>query len=188
MNWPPALRPRFLFLRHGESAANVGGLVAGSLDVPLTPKGIDQARAAAAQLADMPIARVVASALARSVATAEPIARCRGLPVEILPGIGERDWGPFEGGPVAARPPELLDPPGAEPWAVFAARVLAALASLSGDGPTVIVAHRGVFRVLAEVVGAPGAAEGLRNAVPCWVHVTEGEVSPFRRRTVTSKG
>ena len=162
--------------------------MAGSWDVGLTATGLAQARAAAELLADAPIARVVTSDLRRAVETARVAAEARGLPVERLADLGERDWGPFQRGPADARPPGLLDPPGVEPWGPFAERVLSALAGLGGAGPALVVAHGGVFRVVAEAVGAPDAPEGLRNAIPCWIDPIGGEISAHRRQSVTGAG
>ena len=62
-----------LLVRHGQSEANVGGTLAGHLDVPLTAAGTEQARQVAAVLKQVPLAHVVTSPLRRCRATAEEI-------------------------------------------------------------------------------------------------------------------
>lgn len=62
-----------LLVRHGQSEANVGGTLAGHLDVPLTAAGTEQARRVAAALGDVPLAHVITSPLRRCRATAEVI-------------------------------------------------------------------------------------------------------------------
>jgi probable phosphoglycerate mutase len=60
----------FYFLRHGQTNWNLEGRYQGHSDVPLNATGIAQARAAAACLAGVPIARIVASPLIRALVTA----------------------------------------------------------------------------------------------------------------------
>lgn len=62
-----------LLVRHGQSEANVGGTLAGHLDVPLTDDGTDQARRVAEALSELPLAQVVTSPLQRCRITAEEI-------------------------------------------------------------------------------------------------------------------
>lgn len=181
--FPPALRPAFVFCRHAESVAAAQGLVAGSWDVPLTALGERQARSAAEALSGIGIARVLTSDLARARQTAAAIAVPRELEVEIMPGLRERAWGPYEGGPDDARPPGVLDPPGAEPWAAFAARVASALVGVTGSGPVLIVAHRGIYRVLMSSFGRPHAGPGMDFANPCRIGAATGEVSSIRSRS-----
>lgn len=63
-----------LLVRHGESEANVAGILAGHLDSTLTSDGIEQARRVGAALAGVPIRRIVSSPLSRCLATAAEIA------------------------------------------------------------------------------------------------------------------
>lgn len=183
LEFPSALRPAFLFCRHAESTAAAQGLVAGSWDVPLTPLGERQVRSAAEALSGVGITRVISSDLARARKTAAAIASPRGQEVEIMPGLRERAWGPYEGGPDDARPAGILDPPGAEPWSAFSARVVSALAGIAGSGPTLIVAHRGIYRVLMSSFGRPHAGPGMDFASPCRIDAATGEVSSIRSRS-----
>ena len=71
-----AQQPILILLRHGESIWNRDNLFTGWVDVPLSPKGIDEAFAAGKALAAYDIDVVYCSALIRSTMTAM-IALCR---------------------------------------------------------------------------------------------------------------
>ncbi|HHU09665.1 MAG TPA: phosphoglycerate mutase [Intrasporangiaceae bacterium] len=62
-----------LLIRHGQSRANVDGVLAGRLDSALTDDGLAQARQVAADLSAVPLRQVVTSPLTRCLATAEEI-------------------------------------------------------------------------------------------------------------------
>ena len=64
-------RQPFIFMRHGESEANLADTMAGSLDVALTSRGRAQAETAAALLKDSGVSAIFSSTLSR--------ARYRGL-------------------------------------------------------------------------------------------------------------
>lgn len=63
-----------LLLRHGQSQANVDGVLAGHLDSALTEDGMSQARRVAGALREVPIRRIVTSPLSRCRATAAAVA------------------------------------------------------------------------------------------------------------------
>lgn len=88
-------------VRHGESEANVAGVVATSIPgPPLTSLGEQQAKAAAhLHSADAPDA-VFASPLLRTRQTAQYLADEVGEPVQIQDGLREVEGGVFEGLPV----------------------------------------------------------------------------------------
>ena len=154
----------FYYLRHGETESNAALLVAGSLDVDLTPLGRKQAEAAAAALADAPITAIYSSPLRRARDTAEPIAQRLKLPVTVIPDIAERTWGTLEGEPRVTRV-RGVTPEGAESAEAFRKRVLAGLAQIHGDVP-LIVAHSGVFRVLCRTLEIVETEGPVANALP----------------------
>lgn len=166
MNAPdiPLLRRPFYFLRHGEAESNLLGLVSGTTDVPLTPRGHEQARAASAVLINRGITSIFSSALRRALDTANPVARVLGLPVVVVPELSERNWGVLNGQPRALRRPGVT-PPGAETPEEYAARVKKGLAAVNGDVP-LIVAHSGVFRVLCSALGVAEPKDPVSNARP----------------------
>lgn len=67
-----------ILVRHGRTAANADGILAGRTPgVHLDETGRAQAAALAGRLADLPLARVVSSPLERTVETAQAIARAQ---------------------------------------------------------------------------------------------------------------
>ncbi len=88
-----------IFVRHGQSQANLDLVFAGHTDTPLTTLGVRQAENTAAFLHDYPIERIYASDLSRAMQTAEPTARDHGL--SIIPDSEMREIfaGNWEGRP-----------------------------------------------------------------------------------------
>jgi probable phosphoglycerate mutase len=154
----------FYYLPHGETESNPSRLNAGSLDVHLTDLGRQQARAAAAALADVPITGVYSSPLRRARETAQPVAEALKLPVTVIEEIAERNWGELEGRPrhLAVRG---VTPPGGEPTEDFTQRVLCGFARIETDVP-LIVAHSGVFRVLCVTLYIVRTEGPIHNALP----------------------
>lgn len=167
----------FLFLRHGETAANAADLIAGAMDLPLTPAGRAQARAAAQTLAALPAAErpatIWCSPLARARETAAPVAARLGLPVRLHAGLAERNWGVWEGAPRATLRRDET-PAGGEGPLDFRARIRAALAGLDGRTPVLIVAHSGVARELHALIGAGAFRRPLNGEVSRWSPAPDG--------------
>jgi probable phosphomutase (TIGR03848 family) len=125
-----------ILLRHGRTAANASGALAGNQPVPLDDAGQLQAKAAGERLAGLPLAAVVTS----------PLARCQetlalALP-EVTPQIDARlvecGYGEWEGQPlkklakdplwkVVQQHPSAAVFPGGEPMAAMSARAVAAV-------------------------------------------------------------
>ena len=125
-----------ILLRHGRTAANASGTLAGTQPVPLDDAGQLQAKAAGERLAGLPLAAVVTS----------PLARCQetlalALP-EVTPELDERlvecGYGEWEGQPlkkltkdplwkVVQQHPSAAVFPGGEPMAAMSARAVAAV-------------------------------------------------------------
>lgn len=155
----------WIFLRHGESTANAARRLSGWEDVGLTELGRTQAQQAGAQLANWSIERVLVSDLSRAIDTAHLALtewqRIRGEPkpnVAIYDAFRERNLGDFQGRHLdelrsSGQTERLLGwttrPPNGESNAELAARALTALANLPATkGPTLLVAHGGLLRVL----------------------------------------
>jgi alpha-ribazole phosphatase len=83
-------------IRHGETQWNVDQRVQGHLDVPLTERGVEQARLLAAWLADEHLDAIYSSDLQRARVTADVLAG-RGLAVVNDPRLREAHFGLFEG-------------------------------------------------------------------------------------------
>ena len=144
---------RFWFVRHGESVANAEGWLAGHRDVPLTARGLDQARALAPSLRDLRPDRVVASDLQRAWQTGA-LAWHGAPPGSRVPELRERHVGRWEGVPLSrlaeAGAMSVLTswegaPPDGESQEVLSLRVLGWLEAHE-DRDTLIFAHGGVIR------------------------------------------
>ena len=84
-----------LLVRHGETVDNVRQIMQGQTQGKLTPNGIEQARALAAELKDTPIDVAISSPLERSYMTCSFCADLHGLPVlkdDRLLEINHGDW------------------------------------------------------------------------------------------------
>jgi probable phosphoglycerate mutase len=155
---------RILAIRHGETDWNREGRIQGHLDVALNATGAWQAARLAAALAEETLVAVYASDLCRTLATAQPLAHARGLPVVADRGLRERGFGLFEGlahAEIARRWPaeherwRRRDPefgaPGGETLDGFYARAIAAVERLAArhpGGTIAVVSHGGVMDCL----------------------------------------
>lgn len=86
---------KLYFIRHGESVSNLITQFAGSLDMPLTEKGREQAATTADFLRDVPFSAVYASDLSRAYATGLAVAQEKNIPIygtEKLREIYAGDW------------------------------------------------------------------------------------------------
>ena len=87
----------WLFIRHGESAANVAQWFSGQIDVELTAVGVNQAMALGKLLKAQHIDRVYASDLSRARRTAEIALGGRGLEMTLDRRLRERHCGVYQG-------------------------------------------------------------------------------------------
>jgi ribonuclease H / adenosylcobalamin/alpha-ribazole phosphatase len=174
--WRPAQGERTVtvLLRHGQTPMSVQQRYAGRSDVPLTDVGVQQAAAAAKQLASAGIGVIVTSPLLRAVQTAQEVAAVTGAAVVTDDGFRETDFGAWDGltfAEVRERWPSevsawLADPdvapPGGESFADVSARVTAGLGRVLADREgqqVLIVSHVTPIKTLvAAVLLAPPAA------------------------------
>jgi probable phosphoglycerate mutase len=87
---------RVWLVRHAATTA-LPGVAIGATDPPLSELGREQACRVAAELARMPLIRVLSSDLRRAFATADAIATPHHLEVEPTPALREIDFGAWEG-------------------------------------------------------------------------------------------
>lgn len=85
------------FVRHGESVSNLIKQFAGSLDMPLTEKGRQQASVTADFLKEIPFSVVYASDLSRAYDTGMAIAQRGSVPIHASPCLREIYAGDWEG-------------------------------------------------------------------------------------------
>jgi broad specificity phosphatase PhoE len=176
----PFFSSRFLFVRHGESDANKKNMFAGSLDVELTQKGIDQAKEAARHLAGEPIGSVFASPMSRTWKTAEIIAEALGgLAVEPIQGITERCYGDWEGRSNVGMD-RSQTPPGGESPAEFNERTVSALKQVSGKPTILLIAHSGTFRALHDFLLGHAVYDSVKNGRPIAFLPPETAADPWR--------
>ncbi len=163
-------------IRHGEVAGNSGAIrtFAGARDLELTPRGIEQARAVAARIKDVPLDAVYASKLQRAWRTADGIAQTRGLQTQRLGAWNEVNYGAWEGLSAAeinadyadlwrqrVADPWTIAPPDGESyrmlWARLAPEWNRLLEAHAGES-VAVVGHNGSLRVLlCQLLGAPPA-------------------------------
>lgn len=83
-------------VRHGTHA-EVGGILSGRSEIPLSPIGQGEARAVAEAFAGTPVARLYSSPRRRTHETAAAIGAALGLPIETADALDEIDFGSFTG-------------------------------------------------------------------------------------------
>ncbi len=205
-----------ILVRHGESVANVRGLLLGRTDAELTESGRRQAVAARSLLSD-PAVEVRTSPLSRARDTAALLAL--GPPVTVDDRWIEVDYGEFECQPLGGIPAEVWQrwrsdrdfrPEGGETLGEVDRRVAAACEDLfkadgSGarrvDGDVVVVSH--VTPIKAAVAWALGTADlywrlhlrtasvtriGWNRDAPILHSFNELAVAPLRHGTPQSPG
>ncbi|MDH2910664.1 MAG: histidine phosphatase family protein [Candidatus Eremiobacteraeota bacterium] len=158
-----------LLVRHGRTAWNSSGRFQGRSDIPLSPEGIAQARAAAEALADDPIDAAFSSDLIRAASTAEAILFGRAVPLAFDVRLREFDFGAWEGrtwaeiveefpaaGGTALTSARDYHPQGGETFADVRLRVRAWLNERApyDERRILVVAHAGTLHaLLAELLG-----------------------------------
>lgn len=152
---------RLLLARHGQSRANVEGVLQGRSPGELTALGRAQAAALAAALAGTDVVRIVSSDLRRAVDTARPIAESVGIALEHDTILQEWHVGEFDGAfasdleravRASALPPDEFRPTGGESRRDLHARVARIASTLVHDvvrsGTGLLVSHGDVLRAL----------------------------------------
>jgi 2,3-bisphosphoglycerate-dependent phosphoglycerate mutase len=90
---------KLILIRHGQSLWNLENRFTGWIDVPLTPKGEEEARQAAAKIKDIKVDVAYTSALTRAQETLRLIMQANGLGVPVIrdQALNERDYGDLSG-------------------------------------------------------------------------------------------
>jgi broad specificity phosphatase PhoE len=161
-NPAPNTTTELLLVRHGQTAANVDGLLVGRQDVVLTMVGHQQAARVGRAVRDLDPEAIVSSPLLRTRQTAAAIGEQAMLMPEIEEDIAEFSFGDFEGWSerdALARHPHLraliqgeahADEtwPNGESGTTFIARIFAGLGRIVSAHPNrrvVVVTHGGVI-------------------------------------------
>ena len=155
-----------ILVRHGRSSANATGVLAGrTRGVHLDEVGVEQADAAGARLATLPLAAVVTSPLERTRETAKAIAAAQATPSrpQSEKGLLECDYGAWTGRELKTLAKEEL-------WRTVQAHPSAAAFP---DGES-------MAEMAARAVGAVRRwdcrLQGERGAEAVWVAVSHGDV------------
>lgn len=163
---------RLYLMRHGEVEERYQRVFGGRLDMDLSPRGRQQAKALAAYLRDTHFDAVYASPMLRARRTLEPLAAPNGYQPVFCPDLREVDFGAWTGctweevrerfGKSAFDWLHELEAggiPGAEPVPTWRQRVAACLEQILArhpGGTVAVVCHGGVIRVaLAHLLDLP---------------------------------
>lgn len=156
---------RLVVARHAEAESNLGETVSGVVPGgPLTPAGLEQARALGRALAGEPVDLAVVTEFRRAQETADAALDGRDVPRLVLPGLNEVRFGGFEGGLLSdyrrwawKAPADAPCPGGGESRGDAAGRYARALGVLleRPEGLILAVSHAVPIRYLLR------AAEGL---------------------------
>ncbi len=176
-HWPgsgPDEIVRLLLWRHGQTDYNIERRFQGQSDVPLNAEGRRQAQRAARHIAALRPDAIVSSDLSRATATAAPLARLTGLPVQHDKDLRERSGGSWEGltdTQIREQFPDTYarwQPPDGESAQAVADRASAALERIAdgqaGGALAVVVSHGAALGMgMGQLLGVP---PGLRILGP----------------------
>lgn len=156
---------RFVFLRHGQTARNALRIFQGP-DEPLDATGEAQALRAAEILGREKFASIVCSDMRRAHQTAQTAAARHGIAPVTSAGLRERNFGELVG--TSSRELDwTCNPAGGESLETFVTRTRAGLIEAwSHPATTLIVAHGGIFYVLAGLLKVPVTTAYYGNALP----------------------
>lgn len=185
---------RFVLVRHGEAQGNREMRYLGTTDVPLTPRGEDQARQLALAVRPFHPVALYSSPLRRARATADEIGTLLHLDVVVRDDLREQDFGAWENlsrAEVQARNPDLLAtwekdadvaPPAGESLAATRERIVASVDQLAARHPhetVILTSHVGPIKALvcaALALPADGAHRMWLD--PASICVVEWRLSP----------
>jgi broad specificity phosphatase PhoE len=174
-------------IRHGETADNARRVLQ-MPNVPLSDRGVEQARRLASRLANAGIARILVSDYERARMTARPLAETTGAQLVEDPLLRERHFGDLRGRAYASLGFDPFAPgyvpPNGESIPVFQARVMLAFESIrehaaGAGGALAVVTHGLVCRDL--VANHLELAPELAAAPPDpyrWTNTCVTEVDP----------
>lgn len=149
---------RIYLIRHGESLGNVGGILTGQSDLPLSARGREQAGRVGEALAGRRLTAIFASPLSRALDTARPVSEATGATIQPVDDLRELNCGLAEG---------LTWLEVEERWPAFAQRYTAADAGMAlawpGGESGVDLCER-VGRALHQIIDGPFDPDAAPNA------------------------
>lgn len=176
---------RLILVRHGESEANIQGILQGQSPGALTAKGRAQAQKLADRLRQVPFDLIISSDLQRASETARMIAETTGVPLELSPQLREWNVGRFDGRPPAyflaamrrVTPPSDFKPPGGESQRELARRAASFLNQLVEIYPTqtiLLCSHGDFLKMLLSLMRRQEIGEAAH------LHLDNTSVTMFR--------
>ena len=162
-------------IRHGESTSDIENKYGGAYDDHLTVRGREGARVLAEKLHGKGIEVIYCSPLLRAKEAAEIVNEKLGIPLSVVEGLRERDYGILNGmdkDEAREKYPEAVerhkdmyatDPQG-ESYEDFKNRVLAAFQSITNDShyrSIAIFSHGGPIKLLYRELLSEGELEEL---------------------------
>ncbi|MBD0346283.1 MAG: histidine phosphatase family protein [Coleofasciculus sp. Co-bin14] len=152
------------FLRHGETASSRMGSYCGTLDIEMTPLGVDMAQEFAIAYKSLPWAAVFSSPIRCAVATAKPLCEAAGVKMQLRDGLKEIAYGKWEGKTPKEVDREFHDdyvrwlsdpgwnsPTGGEKGINIARRsslVLEEIEQTYSQGNVLVVSHKATLRII----------------------------------------
>jgi alpha-ribazole phosphatase/probable phosphoglycerate mutase len=179
---------RLVLVRHAEPVEEARGRCYGTLDVGLSPAGVEASERLALTLAELELDAVYTSPRARAVETIRPFAASCGLTPVVHEGLREIDFGELEGRryeEIEASHPELyrawMDAPttvrfpGGESYDDLRVRALQAFEEIRArQGSALVVTHGGVIRAgLAAWLEMPAHAIFRLGQSHCGITIVE---------------
>lgn len=152
---------RLLLVRHGETPWNKDRRLQGQEDIPLSARGMEQARALAPVVRPYAPATVIASDLQRARQTAELLGygdcradvRLREADLGVWVGLSAEELMATKAADYLAWRSGTLTPQGAESFEMLIERVRPAIQDLvSAPGPVLVVSHGGVVRAVLAIL------------------------------------
>jgi probable phosphoglycerate mutase len=189
---------RLVLIRHGETVWHTENRYAGRTDIPLSPRGQDQAERLARWASSARLSAIWVSPLLRARQTAKPSERATGLTAHVDPRIEEVSFGQAEGLTRAECErsfPEAFaafeaDPaahplPGGEYPRAAAERAIACFRDIvraHPDGRVLVIAHNTLIRLaLCALIGVP--LSQYRSLFPSIINGALIEIRIDDRRT-----
>jgi uncharacterized phosphatase len=160
----PIIKKSFYYIRHGEAAFNPEFFGTNEPEIPLTPKGRNQASSVQKAVESLPIQTICVSPLRRALETKEIIAQNVQANVVVIPELEECN------GFVWTKMIQIEDPSHdgivCETVTSFMERAITGInKALAHPGPVLIVAHGGVHWAMCHRMGVKQYDKKMGNCV-----------------------
>lgn len=184
-----------LIIRHGATSESASGRLTSDTDIPLSPRGEQEAASAAEAWRVLPVDRVITSPLQRAMRTASILNASFKAPLANDDRLRELSFGPFESlTPDEMRTRGLLDlfhhwsdpyetneVAGCETYSSATERVASLFAEYRAeDGFICLVTHSHIARILiaTQVLGLPAASHRILKLDTGHAAVVQGRTWP----------